>query len=201
MSTSIFDLTAQNQQTDLKIIAALERITQAFKALLQEESNRYKLSPIQLQTLLFINFHSSEKCTVSYLAEEFNVTKATISDAIKSLYAKALVIKTPNKTDARSYRLALTEKGIHIADKAKGFTEQMHHPITAMEEAEKSVMLHNLLEIIRHMFDCGVISKQRMCFSCRFYKPKNGESYCELLKQNLSITDLRLDCPEYEQAS
>lgn len=201
MSNSIFDLAAQNQNIDLKIIAALERISQAIKAQLQEESSRHNLSPIQLQTLLFVHFHSNEKCTVSYLAEEFIVTKATISDTVKALHKKALVTKTATKTDARSYRLCLTEDGRKLAEKTKNFTEQMHSPIKAMGESEKSIFLHNLLEIIRHLFDKGIITKQRMCYSCRFYKPKKGENYCALLKQHLSNTDLRLDCPEYEQAS
>jgi predicted transcriptional regulator len=41
----------------------------------------------------FLMFHSEEKRKVSYLAEEFNMTKATISDSIKVLEQKKVYSK------------------------------------------------------------------------------------------------------------
>lgn len=85
MKRSAFNLAHQNTSVESKIIASLERVSQAFRVLLWNESKEFSLSPIQVQVLIFLLFHSSEKRKVSYLADEFNMTKATISDTIKSL--------------------------------------------------------------------------------------------------------------------
>ena len=99
---SSFDLNRQNKNTESKIVVALERISEAFRVLLWNESKENSLSPIQIQILIFIHFHTSEKCKVGYLADEFNMTKATISDSVRVLLAKELVIKETDPIDTRS---------------------------------------------------------------------------------------------------
>ena len=93
MNYSSFHLTEQNQKIESRIVVALERISESFRVLLWNESKENSLSPIQIQLLIFIQFHAQEKCKVGYLADEFNMTKATISDAIKSLEQKELITK------------------------------------------------------------------------------------------------------------
>ena len=64
---SIFNLNNQNSNLDNKIVAGLDRISQVFKTLLWGKSKTYNLSPIQIQLLIFIEYHSEEKTTISYL--------------------------------------------------------------------------------------------------------------------------------------
>ncbi|MCC6691021.1 MAG: MarR family transcriptional regulator, partial [Bacteroidia bacterium] len=103
MSKSDFDLTHQNQNVESKIVASLERIAQAFRVLLWRESKEFSLSPIQVQVLIFLLNHNEEKRKVSYLADEFNMSKATISDTIKTLEQKNLMTKEYEQRDTRSY--------------------------------------------------------------------------------------------------
>ncbi|WP_258932072.1 MarR family winged helix-turn-helix transcriptional regulator [Flavobacterium oreochromis] len=118
MKYSVFNLNDQNQKIESRIIVALERISQAFRVLLWKESKENSLSPIQIQILIFICFHSKEKCKITYLAEEFNMTKSTISDSVKILITKGLIEKKSNLVDTRSFWLVLTEEGYKIALKA-----------------------------------------------------------------------------------
>jgi hypothetical protein len=53
MGKSPFDLKHQNENTDSRIIAAMERISQAYRVLLWNESKELSLSPIQIQILIF----------------------------------------------------------------------------------------------------------------------------------------------------
>jgi len=50
--------------------------------------NYTKVSPIQIQILLFCASHKQENLKVSFLANEFDLTKATISDSVKVLIKK-----------------------------------------------------------------------------------------------------------------
>lgn len=197
MNTSDFDLKHQNQNTESKIVASLEKISQAFRVLLWQESKEFSLSPIQIQVLIFLLHHSDEKRKVSYLADEFNMTKATISDTVKTLEQKELITKKYEPHDTRSYIIHLTEKGRDIAEKTSLFTRQLHLPIERLHNEDKEILLLSLLNIIRHLNKIGIITIQRMCMTCVYYRSTEQNHFCGLLNQNLHVTDLRVDCPEH----
>jgi DNA-binding MarR family transcriptional regulator len=184
MKKSAFDLEHQNSSIESKIVASLERVSQAFRVLLWNESKEFSLSPIQVQCLIFLLHHSDEKKKVSYLADEFNMTKATISDTIKTLEQKQLIKKEYEQHDTRSYIIHLTKKGKDIAEQTSLFAKQIQVPIDKLHSTDKENLLLSLLDIIHHLNKSGIITIQRMCFTCHFYKAnKNGqEHFCGLLK-------------------
>ncbi|WP_440121076.1 MarR family winged helix-turn-helix transcriptional regulator [Tenacibaculum sp. Ill] len=195
---SPFDLNQQNTKIESKIVVALERISEAFRVLLWSESKENSLSPIQIQILIFLLFHSEEKCKVSYLAEEFNMTKATISDSIRVLLKKELVQKFNNPSDTRSYIIGLTNQGKQIAEKSANFTLNIEKPLSSLPENQKKDILTGLLKVIYQLNQAGVITIQRMCFTCSYYQNENNEHFCKLLQSKLSSKELRIDCPEHE---
>lgn len=199
MKKSVFDLNHQNSSVESKIIASLERVSQAFRVLLWNESKEFSLSPIQVQVLIFLLHHSDDKRKVSYLANEFNMTKATISDTVKILEQKQLITKVSEPNDIRSYIIHLTQKGIQIANQTSLFTKQIQVPIDKLDSSDKENLLLSLLDIIHHLNKSGVITIQRMCLTCEHYKSNfNGQNhFCNLLNQKLEATELRIDCPEH----
>jgi len=198
MSKSDFDLGNQNQSIESKIVASLERISEAFRVLLWQQSKMFSLSPIQVQILIFLLHHSEEKRKVSYLAGEFNMTKATISDSIKTLEQKKLIEKEYELQDARSYIIQLTKQGREIAEQTALFTKEIRTPINKLHADDKESLLLSLLNIIRSLNKAGVITIQRMCLTCSYYRPaKEGAHFCSLLNQRLHAADLRVDCPEH----
>src|SRR5690606_30312997 len=142
--SSSFDPKLQILHTESKIIVALERISEAFRVLLWQESKESALSPIQLQMLIFLIFHEQEKCKISYLAREFNMTKATVSDSVRMLLEKKLVEKIPDPSDARSFALQLTQEGEKRAQKATGFAGAIEQPLRALSRDTKSLLLDSL---------------------------------------------------------
>ncbi len=202
MDQSDFNLNRQNDTIESKVVASLERISQAFRVLLWKESKEFSLTPIQVQVLTFVLFHASEKCKVSYLADEFNMTKATVSDTVKTLEQKNLIFKEFEPLDNRSYTIHLTETGKHIARQTSFFSKEIRTPIQNLHKTEKETLMLSLFDIIRHLNESGVITIQRMCTSCSFYRLSKDEQthFCTLLNQRLNPTDLRIDCPEYQMA-
>lgn len=200
MNESDFNLKHQNQSTESKIVASLERISQAFRVLLWQESKEHALSPIQVQVLIFLLNHSDEKRKISYLADEFNMTKATISETVKSLEQKNLITKEYEPHDTRSYIIHLTQKGKEIADKTSYFTRQMSIPLQNLDEETKDNLLESLFGMINHLNKSGVITIQRMCTTCTYFRPSSEgkEPVCGLLQKILYAEDLRIDCPEHQ---
>jgi len=200
MNESVFDPQAQIGNPDLKIIASLERLGEGFRVLLWEKAKILGISPIQIQILIFIQFHSDEKCKVSYLAQEFCLTKPTISEAVKSLEQKGLIARQTEITDTRSHTIHLTEEGKSVVAQTAGFANPMLGSIAEIPSAEKGILLEQLLGVVGQLQQVGIISMQRMCFSCRFYQ-KNGDShFCQFLNKSLRNRELRLDCGEFEAA-
>ncbi len=201
MSKSDFDLKYQNEKIESRIVAALERISQTFRVMLWEESKNFSLSPIQIQVLIFLLYHSAEKRKVSYIADEFNMTKATISDSIKTLEQKKLVSKEFEESDTRSYVINLTKRGKEIADRVSMFSDELRMPIEKLHPDEKENLLLSLIGIINHLNKAGVITIQRMCLNCIHHKSlnKGHQHFCTLLNKTIESSDLRIDCPEHQQ--
>lgn len=199
MKLSPFDPEQQHHDTTLKIIVALERISQAFRTMLWNESKTLSLNPIQIQVLIFLGYHSPDKRKVSYLAQEFNMTKATISDTVKALEQKGLIRKETEPHDTRSYIIHLTEKGQEILNQTSQFANAIQSPVDQLTENERQALLNQLFGIIYHLHKTGIISRQRMCLTCSNYAPGHAGHlhYCRLLDTPLDPAELRIDCPEH----
>lgn len=195
---SVFNLDNQNASLDNKIVAGLERLSQVFRILLWEKAKEYSLSPIQIQLLIFIQHHSKEKTTISYLAQEFNFTKPTISDAIKVLEQKKLIKKYTDNTDTRSYSIQLTIEGENIVTQTENYANPLTTIIAKANEKDKVVLWQNISTLIIKLNKLEVISVQRTCFNCKHYSIKSKTNFCNLLNQKLDIKDIRIDCEEFE---
>ncbi|MEM7548441.1 MAG: MarR family winged helix-turn-helix transcriptional regulator [Bacteroidota bacterium] len=197
---SVFNLNEQQENLGSKIIIGLEKISEAFKAMLWEHAKVVGLSPIQIQVLIFLAYHNEKLCNVSYLSKEFNVTKPTMSDAVKVIHEKKLISKTPSSVDSRSYSIQLTRKGKKIVDETEHFTSPLKKQLENTSSSEQKNLFESITKLIYGLNKTGVISVQRTCFGCSFYY-KNGEKhYCTFLQKPLSDSEIRLDCPEYEVA-
>ncbi len=200
MADSIFDPQAQAGNPDLKIIAAFERLSEGFRVLIWEKAKLLGISPIQIQILIFVHYHSDAACKVSHLAQEFNLTKPTISEAVKALEQKGYIERRTESTDARSHTIHLTEAGRALVAQTAQFANPMLGSLARISAVEKGVLLEQLLGILEQLQRSGIISVQRMCFSCRFYQKRGGVHICQFLNKALQNNDLRVDCAEYEAA-
>ena len=197
MKKTIFNTEYQEDITH-KVIVGLERISEAFKVLLWEHAKVVGLSPIQIQILLFVAHHKLEMCTVSYLAQEFNITKPTVSDAVKVLLKKELIQKKTVTSDSRSYAIALTTKGKEILVQVEDFAMPIKQQLEGIDSAEVQQLYYSITKLIHGLNKSGVLSVQRNCHSCTFYEKNKNGHYCNFLKKPLENHDLRLDCPEHE---
>ena len=65
--------------------------------------------------------------------------------------------------------------------------------------SELESLFGTISELIYKLNRSGILTVQRTCFGCTFYQKNNGIDYCKLLKKELKTTEIRLDCPEYEE--
>ncbi len=201
MKKSSFNPSAQFTDTTSKIVVGLERISEAFRVLLWEHAKVIGLSPIQIQLLIFVAYHEEKLCNVSHLANEFNMTKATISDAIKMLLNKGLIEKKISEVDKRAYSVLLTDQGKKVVEETEQFANPIKKALAGIELQDQQQLFQQLSKVIYSLNQAGILSVQRTCYGCRFYEKKNNSHYCRLLEKKLFDQDIRIDCPEYEKRS
>lgn len=141
--------TGKSKDADDAIIDGFEQITQAFRILLSEQARKHDLSPLQVQ--LLIHLRREGEVRVSSLAQHFSLTKATISEAIKSLESKNIIGKHKDPADARSYAIRLTEWGANIAHIASFYTEPLRRILAPVAVQEKEILLKNIIGILRKL--------------------------------------------------
>jgi DNA-binding MarR family transcriptional regulator len=196
---SAFDPERHITNVDYKIVAALEKISEVFRVLLWAEAKEHKLSPIQMQLLIFIKYHNSDKQRrIASMAREFNLTKATISDSIKVLEQKGLIKRTDDAFDSRSFNFSLTDQGTKLTGMIENFTLPLDGAIATLSTQQKDQFLMSLLDLIFRLNQTGIISTQRMCYSCFYYRGDMQQNhFCNLMQKPLAIDELRIECPEH----
>jgi DNA-binding MarR family transcriptional regulator len=203
---SVFEPSSQHGDVDKKIVASLERLSQVFRTLLRGEAQERGLSPIQAQFLVHLLHHGAALGRVSRLAREFDLTRATVSDAVGSLEKKGLISREPWPADKRVTTLRLTSTGEHTAQELAAWANVIEEHLKAYSPEEKEAVMRFLMGLIGSLQKSGLITVARMCVTCRFFRPDAhpGESsphHCALLDVPLSGSDLRADCPEHELAA
>jgi DNA-binding MarR family transcriptional regulator len=198
MEKSVFNTMQQQKDITSKIVVSLERISEAFKSLLWDYAKKNGLSPIQIQLLVFIAHHKNSFCKVSYLANEFNITKPTVSDAVKTLIKKELIKKIFSEIDNRSYTISLTSKGKKMVKQTENFANPIKNGVRKSNEKELEILYTSLNKLIYNLNRNGILKIQRTCYSCKFYEKNKQHHYCHLLKSTLKNEDIRVDCVEYE---
>ncbi|MEZ4950628.1 MAG: MarR family transcriptional regulator [Saprospiraceae bacterium] len=184
---------------EAKILIGLERLSEALKTLLWEKAKIYGISPIQIQILLFVANHKTEICNVSYLAKEFNVTKATISDAVRVLVKKEYLEKDFSPIDNRRYNLTLTNLGTQLVSNLSGYATPFEEELTSFKNQDLYKVYDILTKLIFQLNQRDIIQVQRTCFNCKYYNgDKKERHYCNYLKSELKMQEIRLDCNEFE---
>ena len=198
MSQSVFNPGNQHNSISNKIVAGLERISEAFKALLWQKAKQLGLSPIQIQILIFVAYHKSELCNVSHLAKEFNITKPTISDAIGALDKRELIVKDYSSSDSRSYTILLSDTGKDIVAKTEDFADPLKMQLTNIKQNDLENLFGTMTKLIYQLNHNGILTVQRTCYGCKFYNHSAERDYCSLLNKELLNNDIRIDCAEFE---
>lgn len=199
MKNSTFNPAQQEKDISSKIVAGMERVSEVFKILLWEKAKLVGLSPIQIQILIFIAFHKQKLCNVSHLAKEFNVTKPTVSDAVRVLDKRGYIVKDFSSSDSRSYSISLSDLGNDIISQTYDFSNPLKKQVDSFSQSELESLFGTLSQLIYKLNRNGILSVQRTCYGCKFYEKQQESDYCNLLQKELLNQEIRLDCPEYEE--
>ena len=141
------------------ITFALQKIYEAYKYLLWKAAEKENISPLQLQILRLLQ--QREKCRLSDLAIALQVSKPTISDALKVLSSKGMLLKIRDVNDSRNAGLSLSELGILITNRLYEYG-RLTTLLSRFADKDKTMLQVLLLQMIEALGADGIVSHNKM---------------------------------------
>lgn len=185
------------------IFAILERFSRLIRALLWEKTKQTGLSPIQIQFLQFLANQPPERRRVGCLSQAFELTTATVSDAISTLEKKGLVKKMPEKKDERVRTLTLTQKGRQFVQALSDWGKPIEKALETLPERSLRETTASLLLVLRELQTQKITQSLRMCFFCQhvvFDEKRKQPAWCNLTHEVLYPHTIKVDCALFEDS-
>ncbi|QCI69382.1 winged helix-turn-helix transcriptional regulator [Phreatobacter stygius] len=183
----------------------LERIAAAIRADQWAVSEGVGLNPTQAHILTFLAGRDTAGVRVRAVAEHLGVTQPTATDSIAALARKGLVEKLPDPTDARALAVRVTAAG-RAAVRAIGLASSASdQALAALRPSDQAEFLVLVVKAIRALQVAGAIPVQRMCVTCRYFRPHahagaETPHHCAFVNAAFGDRHLRVDCGEHEPA-
>jgi DNA-binding MarR family transcriptional regulator len=144
-------------------------------------------------------------CRITLLAKLLGVTQPTASDAIAALERKALVERRPDPGDGRATCVHLTAAGAELARRTSRPPAALTRALRTLSDGERAGVRRALSKTILSLQRQGAIEPQRLCLTCRFFRPyvhSDAEKphHCAFVDAPFGDASLRLDCGDHEEA-
>lgn len=186
-----------------RIREGLSRVGTAMRSEGWQHAQAMGLNPTQFAILERLSGRN-DGLSVKQIASEIGVTQPTATDSVMALEAKGYVTKLVDPNDGRAWRVVLTNAGAAALSRPGSFSGVEAIVATLPASAQEQLLL-SLIDIIRGLQDTNRIPVQRMCLSCRHFRPFAHQSgpaphHCNFVDAAFGQTELRIECHEHEAA-
>jgi DNA-binding MarR family transcriptional regulator len=138
---------------DMELLFAFEKLCRYFRAWYTQEGKRHDLSSVQVQILIYLLRPHPQLRSLTTIAHEFFISKASLSESIKGLMNKKLVTRLSLKSDKRVQYLNLTRSGKKLAGQLGQIPKVLNVPIRSMKRVEKQRLVNGVLNLIKDSGD------------------------------------------------
>lgn len=189
-------------KTSQQIATAFQKLAVFWRSSQWQAAKEIGLNPTQGEVLLRISRRPER---LADLATMFGISQASLSDTVSSLETKGLAIRRKDPDDGRVRRIEATPDGRLLAADVPEAPAVLEHVIENMSETERGALARSLVRIIRALQEAEAIPVQRMCVTCRHFRPyAHSEAarphHCEFVNAAFGDASLRLDCDDHDAA-
>ncbi|MHC8286076.1 MarR family winged helix-turn-helix transcriptional regulator [Pseudomonas sp. XS1P51] len=174
----------------------LERLSSLTRVWFREHPKLTDLQPIQLSALMYLGRCNRYSNTPLAVTEYLGLTKGTVSQSLKALESKGLLIKTQDAKDKRSVHLELTAPARTLLD---AVTPPDFLVAAARRMGARAQDLEGLLlELLRNIQQGEDVPGFGLCRTCRFHQKVAGAAFCGLTQEPLKSREIDLICREHQ---
>lgn len=160
------------------------------------------LTPIQVQSLLFVQETKPFATMVGNLARLLGATHASVVGTVDGLVARGYLVRTVAEDDRRVTLLRLTDDGIRACVRIREQSKTLDQAVSAMTAEERAGLDRGVGALMEQLGEGGYAWLAHSCHGCmHFQRNKNPASEtphrCALLQVALAEDQLDLECPEF----
>lgn len=183
---------------DSNLFDLFERLSSLMRAWFRQHPLLVDIQPIQLSALLYLARCNHYSNTPLGVTEYLGLTKGTVSQSLKALEAKGLIVKSQDSRDKRSVHLELTAQAQELLSAVipPDFVSAAANRMGGKAQQLESLLGEMLTEIQREQD----ISTFGLCKTCRFHRQVDGNPFCGLTEEPLAGPAAELICREHEAA-
>lgn len=161
------------------------------------------LTPTQVGVLTALQRHGPTR--IRALAGQLGTRHPTMSEVVTALVRRGLAVKQPDPDDARAVRIALTDRGASLAIAREQVPPALIQALDSLSAAERATFKRSLAKLIRELQLAGEVAPQRMCVTCRFFRPNvhadaRAPHHCAFVDAAFGDGQLLFDCPDQDPA-
>ncbi len=175
----------------------LERLGNLVRADVRAACQWQGVRPVQFEALNYLSQCNRYSDTPQAVAEYLGLTKGTVSQTLKVLEEKRLLLKRNDKNDKRVVHLKPTVRGRRLVGQVvpgKSVATGIES-LPATQQHEIAGALQHLLRTIQR---ANALKTFAPCHSCRFNQQREGGYFCELTQEPLADDDVNLLCREHQ---
>jgi DNA-binding MarR family transcriptional regulator len=181
---------------------ALLRIGQATRSIAREEARAADLTPVQAQTLFFVQRTKSFATSVGHLAAALGATHASAVGVVDALVARGLLVRQPGAHDRRVTLLRLTRAGEEACQRLARRGHVLAEALAALSAEERSLLEKGLGGVVWSLRATGHLTVAEPCRGCVYFQENAAPDQpaphrCLLLKEFLLEDEALKDCPEH----
>lgn len=185
-----------------RLLDGIERIAVVIRSDAWRQAVPHGLNPAQ-GAILRVLVGRPGGLRVHALAEHLGVRQPTVTDSVIALERKGLVRRHTDPADARA-TIVKAMPGA-LAQPAAKIRSNAAAALADLSEAEQVSLLKILIKLIRSLQLHGAIPPQRMCVTCKYFRPNahpeaKAPHHCAYVDAPFGDRALRLDCAEHEAA-
>lgn len=191
--------------TTRRLREGLDRLAAVARADLWTATAAGGINPTQAQALALLAGRGPAGLRVKAIAAHLGVSQPTVTDTIAALERKGLVARETDPADARATMVRLTEEGVAAVKGIEAAPSALDAALATLSPGEQADLLLLTIKLIRTLQLAGAIPVQRMCVSCRHFRPNihpdaANPHHCAFVNAAFGNRQLRLDCGDHEPA-
>ncbi len=186
-----------------QVTIALYRIAQAIQRLWRVRGQAARLSPAQIDSLLFLRYARPGVRSMGGLAQRLQVSQASASGVADALEHKGLAQRAPRPTDQRVVTLTLTPAGEEQTTQLEDVLDEVMAAVASLSAGEQQALRHATQAIVQRLQQAGHVPVYEMCWGCQFFRrdahPNDpaGPHHCAYMDAPLPEPDTYLECPDF----
>ncbi len=179
-----------------------QQLLERLASLLRSESRNllfeYGLQPVHFEALHYLSICNRYSDTPMAVTEYLGQTKGSVSQTLKVLEKKGLLVKAADVADKRVTRMAITKKGRRLVDKVlpSPAFQMAGGELTVSELSKINASLKILLTTMQR---ANGYKSFGQCAGCHHNIKRSPDDFlCGLTEELLSIADTQLICREHQ---